>query len=89
MAHYVLVRSKVENFDTWKKAFDGHSAARDEVGLKVLHLLRTENEAGETTLLFSVKDLAKAKAFLSSPDLREAMQKSGVIGRPDIHFLHD
>ena len=39
------------------------------------------------TLLFEVEDLKRAGAFFTSDDLRNAMQKSGVIGKPDVHFL--
>jgi hypothetical protein len=38
-------------------------------------------------LLFEAVDVAKAKAFAASADLKETMQSAGVIGRPDIFFL--
>jgi hypothetical protein len=34
-----------------------------------------------------VSDVAKAKEFAASPDLKEKMQSAGVIGAPDILFL--
>jgi hypothetical protein len=38
--------------------------------------------------LFEAEDLQKAQAFSESSDLREAMQKAGVVGQPDILFLN-
>jgi hypothetical protein len=33
--------------------------------------------------------VGRAKAFAESADLHEAMQKLGVLDRPDIYFLND
>jgi hypothetical protein len=38
-------------------------------------------------LLFAAEDLKKAQAFAASSDLREAMQRAGVIEKPDVYFL--
>jgi hypothetical protein len=35
----------------------------------------------------AVRDIDRAKAFAASPDLRETMQKVGVVNKPDIYFL--
>jgi len=37
--------------------------------------------------LFEADDIQKAQEFANSSDLREAMQKAGVIDKPDIYFL--
>ena len=34
-----------------------------------------------------MEDLDKAKAFTASDDLRQAMEKAGVIVKPDVYFL--
>jgi hypothetical protein len=38
-------------------------------------------------LLFEAEDDQKAREFSSSSDLRETMQKAGVVDKPDIYFL--
>jgi hypothetical protein len=38
-------------------------------------------------LLFETSDLGKARAFMSSDDLRQKMEESGVTDKPDIYFL--
>ena len=40
-------------------------------------------------MLFEVDDLGRAREFVGSDDLREAMQRAGVVDRPDILFLND
>jgi hypothetical protein len=45
------------------------------------------DDPNEVLLLFSAEGLDKAKAFTASDDLRQAMEKSGVSDKPDVHFL--
>ena len=84
---YVMVRHQVADFGKWKSAYDAHAPARAKAGLKELHVLRNIDNPDEIVLLFSADDLGKAKAFVASQDLREAMEKAGVTGKPDICFL--
>jgi len=39
-------------------------------------------------ILFEVADIAKAKKFSESPELKEKMQEAGVLGPPDFIFLN-
>ena len=84
---FMLVRSKVKDFKTWKPAYDAHLAARNEAGLTE-YLLRNADDANEIVILFEVLDLNRAKTFAASADLRERMQESGVVDKPDIYFLN-
>jgi hypothetical protein len=82
-----MIRHKVADFAKWKPVYDSHAPARANAGLKEEHLFRNIDNPSEVVLLFSAEDLNKAKAFVSSSDLRETMQKAGVIDKPDIWFL--
>jgi hypothetical protein len=88
MAGYALVRAKVQNFDSWKKAYDAHLPVRKEFGMEEDRLLRGADDPNEVTLLFKVSSLDRAKAFLSDPAVREVIQKSGMVGIPDVAFLN-
>lgn len=84
---HILVRHQVADFAKWKPVYDGHLAARQKAGLREKNLLRSINNPNEVVLLFEAEDLARAQPFSESSDLREAMQKAGVVGKPDILFL--
>jgi hypothetical protein len=84
---YLLVRHKVSDFSKWKPVYDAHLPVRQAAGLKEKHLLRNVDNPNETFILFEAEDIQKAKEFASSADLRETMQKAGVVDKPDIHFL--
>jgi hypothetical protein len=84
---YMLVRHKVADFSQWKRVFDAHAAAQQESGMKVEKVLRNIDEPNEVFLLFEVTQIAKARAFVTSPEVPQAMQASGVVDNPDIYFL--
>lgn len=84
---HLLVRHNVADFAKWKPVYDAHLAARQKAGLQEKNLLRSVDNPNEVVLLFEAEDLKKAQAFTESSDLREAMQKAGVVGKPDILFL--
>jgi hypothetical protein len=86
MAH-MLIRHRVHDFDKWKVAYDSHRQVRAAAGLKDLHLWRNVDDPREIFLLFEAADVAKAKAFAKSAELKERMTTAGVIGPPDISFL--
>ncbi len=89
MFTYVLVRHKVKDFSVWKRAFDAHLPKRIEAGLTERHLFRSASDANEVIILYEAKDLDRAREFTESADLRETMEKAGVIDKPDIYFLND
>ena len=88
MTSFMLIRQKVKDFADWKRAYDAHLPKRAAAGLKEKQLLRGDSNPDEVFVLFEAQDLARAKAFSESADLKETMQKAGVIDRPDIYFLN-
>lgn len=88
MAH-MIIRHKVADFAKWKPEYEDHRSVREAAGLKDLHLWRNADDTKEVILLFEASDLAKAKEFAGSSDLKERMRAAGVQGAPDIVFLSD
>ena len=89
MASYMLVRHKVRDFSKWKRVYDAHLPKRGEAGLTEKYLLRGANDPNEVIVLFEAKDIKRAEDFAGSSDLRETMQKVGVVDKPDIYFMKD
>ena len=86
MSH-VLIRSKVQDSSKWKAAYDAHLGVRKAAGLTERQLFHNADNPNEIVILFEASDLGKARAFFSSDDLRQKMQASGVVDKPDIYFL--
>lgn len=85
----LLVRNKVEDYATWKPVFDKHSEMRKAAGSKGGRLFHNADDPNDVVVLMEWDDIAKAREFAGSAELREAMQEAGVVGRPDVYFLED
>ncbi len=84
---YILVRHKVEDYAKWKSLFDEHGAARKASGSKGGYLLRNIDDPNEVVIFVEMDDLEKARQFVQSEDLRQAMERGGLADQPDVYFL--
>jgi quinol monooxygenase YgiN len=85
----LLVRHKVQDYGKWKPVFDAHATARKSGGCKGGRLFRNANDPNEIVMLFEWDSVENAQKFAQSPDLREAMQRAGVVDKPDVYFLEE
>lgn len=88
MAH-MLIRHKVQDYGKWRPAYDAHRPARAAAGLDDRHVWHNADDRNDLFLLFAVSDVARAKAFAESAELKQAMTAAGVVGRPEIFFLSE
>ena len=86
---YMLVKHKVEDYKKWKTVYDGHESIRKKSGSKGAHLFRGKDNSNELVILFEWDSVENAKKFAASQDLRETMQKAGVVEMPDIFYLDE
>ena len=84
-----LVRHKVKDFAKWKAIFDEHGKKRKAGGSKGGRLFHNAKDPNEVVILFEWEDLGKARQFAGSEDLRQAMVRAGVEGKPDLYFLEE
>jgi heme-degrading monooxygenase HmoA len=85
---YIYVRHNVEDYSKWKEGFDKHAAARQAGGATdEAYVMRNVDDPNEITAILGWSDLEKARAFTQSASLKEAMQKAGVTGPPEVRFL--
>ena len=83
----VVITHKVKDFDRWKPVFDDHETARAEAGEISHTLYREVNNPNYVTITFEWENIEKARKFLSSNDLKEAMIRAGVVGEPRFYYL--
>lgn len=82
----LMVTHKVKDWDAWKKSYDSHKQARVDAGLMDRALAYTVGDNHSVTIVFAVSDMVKAKAFMSSKDLKDKMAEAGVEGPPTFFF---
>jgi len=87
---YVEVTLKIKDFDSWIKVFDGEGVAvRAKDGLQDGVLAQGIDDPQLVYLVFKITDLEQAKAAMIDPARMKLMQKSGVMGEPDIFYGRD
>jgi hypothetical protein len=82
----VIIYHSVKDFKTWRTAFDGDTARRKTAGFSFIAVEREAEKPNNVKIVLAISDLAKAKAFPSDPGLKEAMDKGGVISKPELKF---
>ena len=86
---YLMAIQKVEDFNKWKKVFDEHGTTRRDMGSKGAEILRDSSRPNEIVVITKWEDEDAAKKFSSSHDLKNVMEKAGVVGFPELRFLDD
>jgi len=83
---YISISHEIEDYESWKVGFDKHISARQAAGISDIFVKRDINNTNSITFFAEVSSLEKANAFITSPDLKEAMAKAGVTSAPEIVF---
>jgi hypothetical protein len=82
----MVVRHKVTDFNKWLMSFEAHDSMKMASGIHNYVIGRGVKDSNIILVATKVDDLDKAKAFGKSPDLKMAMQKSGVVGAPMVNY---
>ena len=77
---------KVKDFKAWRTGYNGNEKSRLSAGITNGRVFHSADDPNDVVVLQDVADVAKARTWLGSEDLKAAMQKSGVIGSPSIRF---
>jgi heme-degrading monooxygenase HmoA len=86
---YMFVRQSVQDYEAWKSVFDSFSDLRKRNGEKSYQILRQDNDSSEVVGLFEWDNLDNARKYAGSPELKAAMERAGVTGKPEIMFLEE
>ena len=83
----MVVRHKITDYDKWLASFEAHDSMKLANGLHNYVVGRSVEDPDMLLVATKADDIAKAKAFGKSTELKQAMQKSGVSGTPKITFI--
>ena len=82
----VIIRHKVEDFGKWKPLYDDHDSARKEAGCQSAQVFQNGEDPNDVVISFDWDNHENFKKFSESENLREVMQKAGVVGKPDFYY---
>ena len=83
----MIIRHTVRDYAVWRPGFDAHDPIRRAAGLTQGEVFRKAEDPNDLVITLQVADLEKARAFCAADDLREVMQRLGVLGPPQIDFI--
>jgi hypothetical protein len=82
----LTVHIKVKDYATWRSAYDGYEKNRLSAGITNGRVFRNAADPNDVVILQDVADVAKARSWLGSDDMKANMQKAGVVGSPNVRF---
>jgi quinol monooxygenase YgiN len=86
---HMMVRHKVADYGRWKEVFDANLNTRKANGEIAYQLFVSTDDPLDVTLVMDWDGLEQARRFSESDDLKQTMQKAGVVGEPEVRFLRD
>jgi len=85
----MLVQHQVKDYTAWKKVYDSVKDLRTSNGELSDKIYRDASDPNQLTVIFEWDSLENAKKYANSPELKAAMERAGVEGKPSIHFLNE
>jgi hypothetical protein len=82
----LTIHLKVKDYTAWRKGYDGREKSRVSAGITNGRVFRNAQDQNDVVILQDVADVAKARTWLGSDEMKAAMQQSGVVGSPTIRF---
>ena len=75
----LTVHLKVKDFNAWRTSYNGQEKDRMTAGITNSKVFRSADDQNDVLILADVADVAKARTWLSSEDMKAAIQKNGVL----------
>jgi heme-degrading monooxygenase HmoA len=85
----MLVQHQVKDYSAWKKVYDSVKDLRTSNGELSDKIYRDASDPNKLTIMFKWDSIENAKKYANSPELKAAMERAGVEGKPSIYFLKE
>ncbi len=86
MNENLTVHFKVKDFNAWHTSYNGNEKNRASAGITNGRVFRSADDQNDVVILQDVADVAKARTWYGSSEMKTMMEKSGVLGSPSIRF---
>jgi len=82
----LTVHFKVKDFNTWRTSYNGRETNRVSAGITNGRVFRSADDPNDVVILQDVADVAKARTWYGSDEMKAVLEKSGVVGSPSVRF---
>jgi hypothetical protein len=76
----------VADYAKWRPIFDKQKDLRDKSGMRNVEVYRHSDNPNEVIVMGEADDPAKVREVLGSPEMKENMQRAGVVSVPKSHW---
>jgi quinol monooxygenase YgiN len=83
----VIITHEVKEYSAWRKGYDADEPNRKQAGFKVSGVYADVSNPNMVTIIGEFPNAAAVDAFMANPKLKEAMDKAGVVSKPDVKVL--
>jgi CRISPR/Cas system CSM-associated protein Csm5 (group 7 of RAMP superfamily) len=82
----MTVHFKVKDYNAWRTSYNRHEKDRASAGITNSKVFRGTDDTNDVLVIGDAADVSKARTWLSSSEMKTVMEKSGVVGSPNIRF---
>jgi len=82
----MIVSFGIKDYDAWRPVFDAAAAEREKAGVGDGQVYRNADRPNDLLVVFDVANEKSGRAWMTSPQVRAAWAKGGVIGTPSYRF---
>jgi hypothetical protein len=82
----LTVHLQVKDYGTWRSSYDAREKSRQSAGITNGQVYRNTENQNDVVILQDVADVAKARSWFGSDEMKTTMQKSGIVGTPNFRF---
>jgi CRISPR/Cas system CSM-associated protein Csm5 (group 7 of RAMP superfamily) len=75
---------KVKDFNSWEMSYLGNAKNRASAGITKSKVFRGSDDPNDVLILQDVADVAKARTWYISSEMKAVMERNGVVGSPSI-----
>jgi hypothetical protein len=80
----MYIHHEVADYPAWRKVYDAFAGGQRKLGVTRQAVYQSIENPNDVTVTHDFRTTEKAKAFLSSPEVKSTMDKAGVKGTPKI-----
>jgi hypothetical protein len=84
----MIVTFSIKDYNSWRTVFDAVAPERAKDGVSEGEVYRSADNPSDLLVVFHVANEKRARAWMSSPQVRAAWEKGGVIGTPSYRFVN-
>jgi hypothetical protein len=84
---HMQVTHEVKDYGLWRKGFEADKETREKAGIHLIAIYTAADNFNMVTVVCEVPNVNVAQSFINAPELKAAMEKAGVISKPEVKII--